>query len=204
MIDGPARVFSRARGAVALVALLGIMLGPSSRLSRAATEPLKPHAQIVEEVVAFLLSDVGFDGILTMDGDPEGEAVPPYFYHYAIRHTNRLRSSTSGYPGYASISYPGYTMSIAIDAFLGWWAYSGDPRGLARARQCADWLLPRRTPSGDLYANWVYSTQTDGIMGGGYDADAVMSDKPAMFGSRLLRLYEITGGRAELTLTEIK
>ena len=159
----------------------------------AAVTPLKPHAQVVEEVVAFLVSDVGENGILTEDDDPQGAAVPPYFYHYAIQHDDNLRSSTTGYPGYASISYPGYTMAIAIDAFLGWWAYSGDPEGLARAIQCADWLVERRTPATDLYGNWVYSTQTDGVMGGGYDLDAVMSDKPGMFGTRLLRLYDITG-----------
>ncbi|HKK70701.1 MAG TPA: hypothetical protein VKA86_05740 [Candidatus Krumholzibacteria bacterium] len=171
------------------LALLVVLAAPA----HAATEPLKPHAAVVEEVVAFLMSDVGENGILTMDDDPDGEPVPPYFYHYAIQHTDNLRSATNGYPGYASISYPGYTMAIAIDAFLGWWLYSGDPEGLARAVECADWLVDRRTPATDLYGNWVYSTQTDGVMGGGYDIDAVMSDKPGMFGTRLLRLYDITG-----------
>jgi hypothetical protein len=176
-------------GRVALCVALTV--GPVA--ASAATQPLKPHGQLVEEVMAFLLSDVGENGILTLDGDPEGEPVPPYFYHYAIQHTNNLRSSTSGYPGYASISYPGYTMSVAIDAFLAYWAYSGAPEALARARACADWLIPRRTLSGDLYANWVYSTQTDAVMGGGFDGDAIMSDKPAMFGRRCLTLFEITG-----------
>jgi hypothetical protein len=50
----------------------------------------------------------------------------------------------------------------------------------------------------------VYSTQTDGVMGGGYDGDAIMSDKPGMFGARCLRLYDITGDAAYLTAaTEI-
>jgi hypothetical protein len=159
----------------------------------AATTPLKAHAQLVEEVVGFLYSDTGFDGILTMDNLPAGEPVPPYFYHYAIKHTDSLMSSTSGYPGYASISYPGYTMAVAIDAFLAYWAYSADPEALGRARACADWLIPRRTPAGDQYANWVYSTQTDGVMGGGFDLESVMSDKPGMFGACCLRLYDITG-----------
>ena len=170
--------------------LLALLLVASS--AGAAVTPAKPHSQVVEEVVAFLMSDVGENGILTMDGDPSGAPVPPYFYHYAIQHTDNLASSTTGYPGYASISYPGYTMAIAIDAFLGWWVYSGDPAGLARAIACADWLVDRRTPPTDLYGNWVYSTQTDGVMGGGYDLDAVMSDKSGMFGTRLLRLFDIT------------
>jgi len=159
----------------------------------AAVLPAKPHHEVVTEVMAFLVSDVGENGIETEDADPQGDPVPPYFYHYAIQHSDNLRSATVGYPGYESISYPGYTMAIAIDAFLGWWIYSGDPEGLARAIECADWLVDRRTPASDLYGNWVYSTQTDGVMGGGYDLDAVMSDKSAMFARRLLRLHDITG-----------
>ncbi len=173
-------------------ALLIVALASGGQ-ARASSVPAKPHSQLVAEVMAFLQSDVGYNGILTMDADPAGAPVPPYFYHYAIQHTDNLRSSTTGYPGYASISYPGFTMSIAIDAFLSWWIYSGDPEGLARARACADWIVDRRTPATDLYANWPYSTQTDGVMGGGYDLDAVMSDKPGMFGRRLLDLYDVTG-----------
>jgi len=170
----------------------------------AATSPLKPHAQLVEEVYDFLVSDVGHTGILTMDDDPQGDAVPPYFYHYSIRHNDRLSSSTAGYPGYASISYPGYTASLGARTFLAYWAYSGDPEALARAREYIDWLIERRTPPGDLYGNWVYSTQTDAVMGGGYDLDSVMSDKPGMFGVACLRLYEITGEASYLAAaTEI-
>lgn len=184
--------------------LVATLLSVATAPAAAAPLPLKPHEQLVEEVIAFLMSDVGHDGILTMDGDPLGDPVPPYFYHYSIRHNDRLRSATGGYPGYASISYPGYTMAIAIDAFLAWWAYSGDPDALARATFCADWLIPRRTPPGDVYGNWVYSTQTDAVMGGGYDGDAIMSDKPGMFGARCLRLYDITGDTVYLTAaTEI-
>ena len=170
---------------------LATILLPS--LASAALVPLKPHYQVVEEVVGFLYTDVGDNGILTMDGDSLGVPVPPYFYHYAIQHNDNLRSSTVGYPGYASISYPGYTAAIIIDAWLGWWVYSGDPLALGRAVEAADWLVDRRTPSTGVYANWVYSTQTDGVMGGGFDLDAVMSDKPAMFALRLLRLYDILG-----------
>ena len=181
----------------ALFALLSPQAG-------AATDPLKPHDQLVHEVYTFLVSDVGIGGIRTMDGDPQGIPVPPYFYHFAIKHNDGLNSSTSGYPGYASISYPAYTASIGIDAFLAYWMYSGDSQALTRARELADWLLPRRTPATDLYGNWPYSTQTDGVMGGGFDGDAVMSDKPAMFALRCLRLYDITGQASYLTTaTEI-
>ena len=48
-------------------------------------------------------------------------------------------------------------------------------------------------PSDDLYGNLPYSTQTDAVMGGGWDGPAIMPDKAPMFGLRLLRLYDITG-----------
>jgi len=166
-------------------------LSISSPLS-ADVPPLKPYGQLVDEVVAFLFSDVGDGGIRTNDDDPGGYPVPPYFYHYAIGDDNDLESSTVGYPGYASVSYPAYTACVAIDAFLDYRRYSGDPEGLERARAYADWILEHRTPATDLYGNLPYSTQTDGIMGGGWDGEAIMTDKPPMFGLRLLRLYDIT------------
>lgn len=166
--------------------------------ARADVAPAKPYADVVAEVMAFLVSDVGIDGIRTNDDDPAGYPVPPYFYHYAIRDGNGLWSSLTGYPGYLSVSYPAYTASVAIDAFLDWRRWSGDPEGLARARQYADWILEHRTPAGDLYGNLPYSTQTDAVMGGGWDGAANMLDKPPMFGLRLLRLYDITGEQAYL------
>jgi len=160
--------------------------------ARAATSPLKPPDQLLEEVMAFLYSDVGNGGIRTYDDDPDGLPAPPYFYHFAIQHDNDLDSRLVGYPGYLSISYPAYTTCVAVDAFLDWWTYSGEQEALDRAVQMADWLWDRRTPATDLYGNWPWSTQTEGVMGGGFDGEGNMSDKPAMFGLRCLRLHRIT------------
>ncbi|MCB1182519.1 hypothetical protein KDM41_03725 [bacterium] len=166
--------------------------------ARAAVAPALPYADLVHEVIGFLYSDVGWNGIRTNDDDPAGYPVPPYFYSYAINDGNNLDGSLVGYPGYLSVSYPGYTASVAIDAFLDWRRFSGDLSGeaLARARAYADWILEHRTPAGDLYGNLPYSTQTDGVMGGGWDGPAIMTDKPPMFALRLLRLYDITGEAA--------
>lgn len=166
--------------------------------ARAEVPPAKPYADVVAEVIGFLFSDVGRNGIRTNDNDPEGYPVPPYFYSYSINDWNNLNGNLDGYPGYLSVSYPGYTASVAIDAFLDWRRWSGEEEGLARARQYADWILEHRTPAGDLYGNLPYSTQTDGVMGGGWDGAAIMPDKPAMFGLRLLRLFDITGETAYL------
>ena len=162
-------------------------------VAQAEVAPAKPYAELVSDVVGFLVSDVGWNGIRTNDDDPAGYPVPPYFYSYAINDGNNLDGSLVGYPGYLSVSYPAYTACVAIDAFLDWRRFSGDPEGLARARAYADWILEHRTPGDDLYGNLPYSTQTDGVMGGGWDGPAIMTDKPPMFGLRLLRLFDITG-----------
>ena len=170
---------------------LATLASPSPSFAELA--PAKPYAQLVSEVVGFLFSDVGRNGIRTNDNDPGGYPVPPYFYSYSINDGNNLDGNLNGYPGYLSVSYPAYTAAVAIDAFLDWRRWSGDEEGLTRARAYADWILEHRTPSGDLYGNLPYSTQTDGVMGGGWDGPAIMTDKPAMFGLRLLRLFDITG-----------
>jgi hypothetical protein len=183
---------------VILTCLVFITIAAAPAPARAVVAPAKPYDQLVAEVIGFLYSDVGWNGIRTNDNDPEGYPVPPYFYSYAINDGNNLDGNLDGYPGYLSVSYPAYTASIAIDAFLDWRRFSGDPTGeaLSRARAYADWILEHRTPTGDLYGNLPYSTQTDGVMGGGWDGPAIMTDKPLMFALRLLRLYDITGEAA--------
>jgi len=186
--------------AVRRLAVIFLVLVPLQAL--AEVPPAKSYGTLVSEVMTFLQSDVGIDGIRTNDNDPGGYPVPPYFYHYAVRDGNGLWSSTTGYPGYAAVSYPAYTACVAIDAFLDWRRWSGDPAGLARARQFADWMLEHRTPAGDLYGNFPFSTQTDGVMGGGWDGAANMTDKAPMFGLRLLRLYDITGDASYWTAAQ--
>jgi len=175
--------------------LLLVLFILASRITVVSAEvpPAKPFADLVAEVTAFLFSDVGRNGIRTNDDDPAGYPVPPYFYSYAINDGNNLNGNLVGYPGYLSVSYPAYTACVGIDAFLDWRRWSGDDEGLVRAQAYADWILEHRTPAGDLYGNLPYSSQTDGVMGGGWDGLAIMTDKPPMFGLRLLRLYDITG-----------
>jgi len=193
-------IFSSARYNICggVLPLLCAMAAVFPSVALAEVPAAKPYAQIVAEVMGFLVSDVGQNGIRTNDNDPEGYPVPPYFYSYAINDENDLDGNLGGYPFYLSVSYPGYTAAVGIDAFLDWRRWSGDDEGLVRARQFADWILEHRTPAGDLYGNLPYSTQTDAVMGGGWDGPAIMSDKPAMFGLRLLRLYDITAEAAYL------
>ncbi len=191
----PSAQYRVCMGILTFVCAVATILPPAVRAEIPAA---KPYAQVVAEVVGFLVSDVGRNGIRTNDDDPAGYSVPPYFYSYAINDWNNLDGNLSGYPGYLLVSYPAYTAAVAIDAFLDWRRWSGDDEGLLRARQYADWILEHRTPASDFYGNLPYSTQTDAVMGGGWDGPAIMTDKPAMFGLRLLRLYDITGEVAYL------
>jgi len=184
-------------GVLGVLGVLGLLFVGGT--VRAEVPAAKPLDQLAAEVMGFLVSDVGTGGIRTNDDDPEGYPVPPYFYHYAIKDGNGLWSCGPGYPGYCAVSYPAYTASVAIDAFLDYRRWSGDPEMLVRARQYADWMLEHRTPADDLYGNLPYSTQTEGVMGGGWDGTAIMTDKPAMFALRLLRLHDITGEAAYWT-----
>jgi len=175
-----------------LTLLLIVITGAAAAFATPSAQ-LKPVDQVVDEVVAFLYSDVGDGGIRTNDDDPGGYPVPPYFYHYAVRDGNGLAYFGDGYPGYVSVSYPAYTASVGIDAFLAYWRYTGQQEALDRAVAYADWILDHLTPAGDLYARVPYSTQTNAVMGGGWDGEAVELDKPPMFGLRLLDLYDVTG-----------
>ena len=182
-----------AAGAALVVAAgLAVVCGLAGG-ARAEVAPRVPYARVVGDVMRFLESDVGIGGIRTNDNAVDGYPVPPYFYHFGIYDNNALWSDPAGYPFHAAASFPAYTMSVAIDAFLDWHRFSGDMEGVARARACADWLLDHLTPATDLYGSMPYSVQVDGVMGGEWDGDAIMSDKPAMFGVRLLRLYDTTG-----------
>jgi hypothetical protein len=185
----PSSPFAR-RAALAAAFATALLLAAVGRTEVPAATSL---GSLATDVTDFLVSDVGIGGIRTNDNDPDGYPVPPYFYHYGIFDSNKLWSGGTEYPGYAAVSYPAYTASVAIDAFLDLRRWSGDPQLLQRARAFADWVLEHRTPAGDLYGNLPYSTQTDGTMGGGWDGPAIMTDKPAMFALRLLRLYDITG-----------
>lgn len=182
----PSAIF---RAATLTLALAGLLAGPAG----AVVPPAIPLAQLAQEVMDFLVADVGEGGIRTNDNDAQGYPVPPYFYHYAAHDNNNLWTCGGGYPGYCSVSYPGYTASVGIDAFLAMRTFNGDPEMLARARQYADWILEHRTPAGGRWPRVPYSTQTDGVMGGGWDGRAIETDKPPMFALRLLRLYDITG-----------
>ncbi|MFO7654947.1 MAG: hypothetical protein R6X25_14185, partial [Candidatus Krumholzibacteriia bacterium] len=122
----------RSRWLIPIVAAM-LATGPGARPAAAEVEPAMPPDRLAGEVMAFLLSDVGEGGIRTDGDDPQGYPVPPYFYHYAIRDSNSLWSWGPGYPGYLAVSYPAYTASVAIDAFLDHRRWTGDPELLARA-----------------------------------------------------------------------
>ncbi len=177
-----------------MLALLCLPLGGAMECTYVGlANPAQPFGNYVDRLAAFLESDVGTGTILTENGQP----IPPYFYSYAI--CDQTVDSYCPAPDQLFVaSYPAFTASVAIRAFLAYYAYSGDTAARARAIQFADWVLAHRTPSGDVYGSFPYSTTANGVFGAldpdvFPDGPAIELDKAAMLADALLDLFEATG-----------
>ena len=97
----------------ATVTLMALLFLAGSGPAGAEVAPAKPYAQVAAEVIGFLFSDVGRNGIRTNDNDPGGYAVPPYFYSYAINDGNNL--FTPGASGIPAANLAGSAMADWTD-----------------------------------------------------------------------------------------
>jgi len=155
-------------------------------------EPDQPYGTMIERVAAFLMSDIGEGGIL----EDQGQPVPPYFYSLGICDRAdadfQCESSTQLT---LPISFPAYTCYVAIEAFYRYYVYSGNTEALDRAVQFAEWVLRHLTPVTDAVPGFPYSSQFDGVMGGGSPGDqaTIELDKAALFSLGLLTLHEAAG-----------
>ncbi|MFN7951012.1 MAG: hypothetical protein U0610_04755 [bacterium] len=159
---------------------------------RGLPNPAQPFDTYLDRLAAFLESDVGTGTILEENGQP----IPPYFYSFAICDETIL-PYCSGADQLFVASYPAFTGAMAIRAFLAYYAYAGDAGARDRAIQFADWVLAHRTPSGDVYGDFPYSTTANGVFGAldpdvFPDGPSIELDKAAMFADALLTLYEST------------
>src|ERR1043165_8168953 len=94
------------------------------------------------KAVRFLLSDAGIENNAIRD--EQGRNVPPYIYHAVIDPDNHFSYR---------VSYPAFRHAYLIEAFLDYYNYSGDDRGIERARHLADWTISHSTPAD---YNWPY------------------------------------------------
>ncbi len=130
----------------------------------------------------FLLSDTGIDNNAIRD--EAGHKVPPYIYHAVIDGDDHF--------GYRA-SFPAYHHAYLIEAFLDYFNYTGDARGVARARELADWTIAHSSPAGCKWPDLPWSTFTEGKPGGGEDHNTLQPDKVGYMGLAYTRLYEVTG-----------
>jgi len=156
---------------------------------RGLQTPAQPYGAMVDRLADFLMLDKGTGGIR----QDQGEEVPPYFYSFGICD----RADPDFGCGAADqltrpISFPAFTGAVAVEAFLRYYVYSGDVEALERAVAFADWVLDHLTPAADRLGGLPYSTQVDGVMGGGMDGPAIELDKAALFAHSLLKLYDAT------------
>lgn len=161
--------------------------------------PAQPFDDYVRRLAAFLESDTGFGTILTENGQP----IPPYFYSYAICDQTALPYCSAPDQLFVA-SYPAFTAAVAIRGFLAFHVYSGEAEAKQRAIQFAEWVLAHRTPPGDVYGSFPYSTTANGVFGAldpdvFPDGPSIELDKAAMFADALLTLHEATGTASYLT-----
>jgi len=144
---------------------------------------------MVDRVADFLMQDKGTGGIR----EDQGAAVPPYFYSFGICDRDDPDFGCGAADALTRpISFPAFTCAVAVEAFLRYYVYSGDVEARDRAVAFADWVLDHLTPASDVLGGLPYSTQVDGVMGGGMDGPAIELDKAAMFALGLLKLYDAT------------
>jgi chitodextrinase len=144
------------------------------------------------------------------------DAAGPFHHIMDIQATWWLNApSVNGWPSYLTAAklnrdytqvsgagaVPGSTASMAIEAYLKYFAYTGDVRYLSMAKTIGTYIIQQAlTP--DTYAvyprfPWPAGDTGDVTPdGGGHPSNVaghIMPDKGAMIGVALLRLYEATG-----------
>ena len=148
------------------------------------------YGRFIERGMRFVLGDLdnGWSvGNAYRDG--RGKPVPAYV-NYAIADSKHALGV--GHPHNADTVYPAFHHALFIRAFLAHWRKTKDPDCLARARELGDWNLQRRTPAEWKYGNLFYSSACRGKMGGSVDADAIMTDKPAIMALATIELADAT------------
>ena len=155
--------------------------------------------------------------------DASGKLIPwvidasgPFHYIMSIEAQWWLRApSVNGWPTYLTAaelnrSYsqyggavPGSTVSMAINAYLKYYAYTGSVGYLDMLRTMGDYILQQDlTPQTYAYARFPWAVGSTGDItpdGSGQNANSpgnIMPDKGAMIGIALLHLWEATGNIA--------
>ncbi len=168
----------------------GVLLVPPCRDVSGDLIPAFSYSDFISRGMKFLLEEQAtwFQGPPVTD--ESGHSLPPYFGHAKLRPDGAVYLEPVAGRG---VVYPAFHHAVAIETFLSYYVYSGDPEALRKARELADWNIAHSTPLDWLYGGMPYSTFTNGVAGGYVDGDAIMTDKPAIMALAYLRLHRATG-----------
>ena len=143
-------------------------------------QPLRPVAEAISDAMKFLKKADGAYVPGRLDGELAG--------YFTSAHVN-----PDGTRSKRKVSFPARQHAYFMFTFLRYYAYTGEPEWLWRARDLADWNLAHSTPKDAVYAEVPYSTFFDGKPGGSRDEDAIEPDKSAFLGCGYIAVHEATG-----------
>ena len=152
--------------------------------------PLQSFGETINRGMEFILEDQETWAKGNKITDEEGKIRPPYFF-YCLAHDGQLGGV--GDPRNSNTAYPAFHHAVFIQTFLRYYVYSGKEEALKRAEELAAWNISHSTPLDWKYGGLPYSTVHNGKLGGSVDADAIMTDKPAIMAGAYLRLFRATG-----------
>ena len=145
--------------------------------------PLQSYGETVERSMKYLFDmEVAFAGSNRIK-DESGKTRPPYLFYCSIK-KGVLTADALNWPGHFAY----YTQG-----FLNYYVFSGNGEALSRAEELAEWNMAHSTPVDWKYGGMIYSTVSNGKLGGYSDGDAIQLDKSAIMAGAYLRLYRVTG-----------
>ncbi|MGA2618937.1 MAG: hypothetical protein ABSF26_15105 [Thermoguttaceae bacterium] len=151
--------------------------------------PLQSCGETINRAMKFILEDQATWAKGNKITDEDGKIRPPYFF-YCVAIDGQLDGA--GAPVSRNTNYPAFHHAFFIHAFLDYYIYSGNEESLRRAEELAVWNISHSTPLDWKYGGLPYSTVHNGKVGGSVDADAIMTDKPAIMAGAYLRLHRTT------------
>jgi hypothetical protein len=149
-------------------------------------QPRRPIAEAIPDAIRFLRKADGN----YRPGNIQGELAG----YFMAAHVNADGSRVTR----RQLSFPARHHAYFIRTFLHYYAYTGEPEWLLRARDLADWNIATSTPATDAYPNLPYSAHQDGKPTGSADQNSIETDKPAFLGISYLAVFESTGDRKYL------
>jgi hypothetical protein len=153
--------------------------------------PLQSYGETIKRGMNFILEDQTSWAKGNKITTEEGKIRPPYFF-YCLAFDGQLDGAGSSWTN-CNTAYPAFHHAVFIQTFLDYYVYSGKEEALKRAEELAAWNISHCTPLDWKYGGLPYSTLKNGKLGGSVDADAIMTDKPAIMAGAYVRLFRTTG-----------